>query len=313
METEIKSRNKTLVLNENEKSFSEEYVISVKEKAELKDIENKILHQDIFDVCGLLPNNFINLVFADPPYNINKKFNNTTFKKMDILSYEEYTEKWVSQLKEKLTDDASIYVCGDWRSSSALYTVLSKYFKVRNRITFEREKGRGAKTNYKNCSEDIFFCTNSDTYTFNVETIKLRKKVIAPYRENGKPKDWKFGFDGVGYRDTFPSNVWTDITIPFWSMKENTEHPTQKPEKLLAKIILASSNKDDVVFDPFLGSGTTSVVAEKLGRKHIGIEIDKKYCLIAQKRLRGAKKDTSIQGYTGGVFWDRNAFNSNAL
>ena len=70
------------------------------------------------------------------------------------------------------------------------YAVLSKYLTVRNRITFEREKGRGAKTNYKNCSEDIFFCTNSNDYTFNVDTIKLRKKVIAPYRENGKPKDW---------------------------------------------------------------------------------------------------------------------------
>lgn len=151
-------------------------------------MENKILHQDVFDTLDLLPDNFINLVFADPPYNIDKKFNDVIFKKMDIQSYEEYTEKWISKLKDKIVRDASIYVCGDWRSSSALYTVLSKYFKVRNRITFEREKGRGAKTNYKNCSEDIFFCTNSDTYTFNVETIKLRKKVIAPYKKTGNQK-----------------------------------------------------------------------------------------------------------------------------
>ena len=93
-------------------------------------------------------------------------------------------------------------------------------------------------------------------------------------------------------------------------MKENTEHPTQKPEKLLAKILLASSNENDIVFDPFLGSGTTSVVAEKLNRKHIGIEIDEQYCLIAQKRLRQAKEDRRIQGYTDGVFWERNAFNN---
>ncbi|MDE0091729.1 MAG: DNA methyltransferase [Oligoflexia bacterium] len=310
MDTKTKSRNKTLILNDNERSFSEERVISIREKVRSEDIENKILHQDVFDTLDLLPNGFIDLVFADPPYNMDKKFNDVTFKKMDIQSYGEYTEKWISKLKNKLTNDASVYVCGDWRSSSALYTVLSKYFKVRNRITFEREKGRGAKTNYKNCSEDIFFCTNSDTYTFNVETIKLRKKVIAPYRENGEPKDWKFGFGGVGYRDTFPSNIWTDITIPFWSMKENTEHPTQKPEKLLAKILLASSNENDIVFDPFLGSGTTSVVAEKLNRKHVGIEIDEQYCLIAQKRLRQAKKDKRIQGYTDGVFWERNAPNS---
>ena len=311
MKTPTKLRNKTLQLNGRDMDFLEKYVTRISKKSSLKDVENKILHQDTFKALDFLPDNSINLVFADPPYNIDKKFNDIVFKKMAVRSYEEYTEKWVSKLKSKLTEDASLYVCGDWRSSGALHTVLSKYFTVRNRITFEREKGRGAKTNYKNCSEDIFFCTNSNDYTFNVDTIKLRKKVIAPYRENGKPKDWEFGFGGIGYRDTYPSNIWTDITIPFWSMKENTEHPTQKPEKLLAKIILASSNEGDMVFDPFLGSGTASVVASKLGRRHIGIEIDKKYCLISQKRLQEAEKDKNIQGYIDGIFWERNAFNKN--
>ena len=313
METEVKTRNKTIVLNRDEECFLKEYVTAIRKDARQEDVENRILHQDVFGAIDFLPDNSINLVFADPPYNIDKKFNEVSFRKMAVRSYEEYTERWVSKIRSKLTHDASLYVCGDWRSSSALYAVLSNYFIIRNRITFEREKGRGAKTNYKNCSEDIFFCTNSDTYTFNVDAVKLRKKVVAPYRENGKPKDWKFGADGAGYRDTFPSNIWTDITIPFWSMKENTEHPTQKPEKLLAKIILASSNGGDVVFDPFLGSGTTSVVAEKLGRKHIGVEIDKKYCLIAQKRLQQAKSDKRIQGYTDGIFWERNSANGNVL
>ncbi len=309
MKTLTKSRNKTLHLDESDMNFLEKYVTSISKKSLLTDIENKIVYQDTFAALGFLPDDFVNLVFADPPYNIDKKFNDVAFRKMDIRSYEEYTEQWVSKLKRKLTKNASLYVCGDWRSSTALYNVLSKYFIVRNRITFEREKGRGAKTNYKNCSEDIFFCTNSNHYAFNVDTIKLRKKVVAPYKENGKPKDWEFGFGGIGYRDTHPSNIWTDITIPFWSMKENTEHPTQKPEKLLAKIILASSNKNDMVLDPFLGSGTTSVVASKLGRRYIGIEVDKRYCLIAQKRLQEAEKDKNIQGYVDGVFWERNAFN----
>ena len=309
METVVSPRNKTLRLSEDDMNLLDKYVTTIDKKTQLDEIENKILHQDVFETLDLLPDNFIDLVFADPPYNINKRFNDVVFKKMNIQSYEEYTDQWMSKLKNKLTKDASLYVCGDWRSSAVLYTVLSKYFTIKNRITFEREKGRGAKTNYKNCSEDIFFCVNSNNYTFNVDTVKLRKRVIAPYRENGKPKDWEIGFGGVGYRDTYPSNLWTDITIPFWSMKENTEHPTQKPEKLLAKIILASSNKDDMVFDPFLGSGTTSVVASKLGRKHVGIEVDKKYCLISQKRLQEAEKDNSIQGYIDGIFWERNASN----
>lgn len=124
----------------------------------------------------------------------------------------------------------------------------------------------GAKANWKNCSEDIWFATMSNEYHFDVDAVKLKRKVIAPYRDKeGAPKDWDESEDG-NYRLTFPSNLWTDITLPFWSMPENTDHPTQKPEKLIAKLILASSQVGDLVFDPFMGSGTTCVVAKKLGR-----------------------------------------------
>ena len=90
-------------------------------------------------------------------------------------------------------------------------------------------------------------------------------------------------------------------------MPENTDHPTQKPEKLLAKIILASSNPGDVVFDPFLGSGSTSVTAKKLGRHYAGIEMNEQYCAWAEKRLEMAGTDKTIQGYADGVFWERNS------
>lgn len=130
---------------------------------------------------------------------------------------------------------------------------------------------------------------------------------LRPYTDkNGDPKDWERAVEGGGFRLTYPSNLWTDITVPFWSMPENTDHPTQKPEKLLAKIILASTNPGDVILDPFLGSGTTSVVAKKLGRRFVGIEIDRFYCCLAEKRLGTADTDKSIQGYQDGVFWERN-------
>jgi len=184
--------------------------------------------------------------------------------------------------------------------------MAKKYLKVRNRITWEREKGRGANRNWKMCSEDIWFCTLADEFTFNVDAVKLKRRVIAPYREEGRPKDWE-KTEGGGYRTTHPSNLWTDLTVPFWSMPENTDHPTQKPEKLLAKIILASSKPGDLVFDPFLGSGTTSVVAKKLGRRFVGIEREHAYCLVAEKRLALAERDSSIQGFAQGVFWERNS------
>ncbi len=184
--------------------------------------------------------------------------------------------------------------------------MAGKYFKLRNRISWEREKGRAASNNWKNCIEDIWYYTKSDEYTFNLDSVKIQRQVLAPYRDGkGTPKDWNEE-DGQKIRLTAPSNIWTDITIPFWSMPENTEHPTQKPEKLIAKLILASSNTGDMVFDPFLGSGTTAVVAKKLGRHFLGIERERKYVALALKRLELAENSKNIQGYEDGMFRCRN-------
>ena len=225
---------------------------------------------------------------------------------MPIQTYENWLESWITKMSILLKSTASIYLCSDWQSSSAVHRILEKYFVVRNRITWEREKGRGASCNWKNCSEDIWFCTVSKNYFFDVNAVKIKRKVMAPYRNaHHQPKDW--GEEDTGkFRITHPSNLWTDISIPFWSMPENTNHPTQKPEKLIAKLILASSQKGDVVFDPFLGSGTTAVVAKKLERHYVGIEQDEYYCCLAAKRLELADRDRKIQGYTGGYFWERN-------
>jgi DNA modification methylase len=275
------------------------------ENYSLKEITNKIINADTFETLDKLPDKFIELLFVDPPYNLDKKFNFTVFKEMESEKYAEWLESWVSKIIKSLKNNATIYICGDWKSSPAIYNVAKKYFKIRNRITWEREKGRGAKSNWKNCSEDIWFCTMSDQFTFNTDAVKMKRKVLAPYKENGKPKDWIAGIKD-NYRITHPSNIWTDLTVPFWSMPENTDHPTQKPEKLLAKIILASSNPGNFVFDPFIGSGTTAVVAKKLGRKYCGIEADLNYCCITEKRLKLAEKNKSIQGYEDLVFWERN-------
>jgi len=246
------------------------------------------------------------LLFADPPYNLTKKFGKEKFNSRSSDDYETWLDSWLKLCVPLLKPTASIYICGDWRSSSAIQRVGSKYFKLQNRITWEREKGRGAKGNWKNAAEDIWFFTMSDDFTFNLEAVKQRRRVVAPYRENGKPKDWDESANG-NFRDTHPSNIWTDITVPFWSMPENTDHPTQKPEKLLAKIILASTNPGGLVLDPFAGSGTTAVVAKKLGRNFVAIETDEEYCLLAAKRLEMAETDASIQGFEDGVFWERNS------
>lgn len=261
---------------------------------------------DCLDIAPKLPQRSINLLILDPPYNLNKVFNGRTFAKQSVAAYTEWLDHICSKLKPLLRPDASIYICGDWFSSASIFTVATSHFQVRNRITWEREKGRGARSNWKNASEDIWFCTNSNSYTFNSQAVKQRRRVLAPYRRpDGSPKDWSQTENG-NFRDTFASNLWTDISIPFWSMPENTDHPTQKSEKLVAKLILASSNPGDTVLDPFLGSGTTSVVAKKLQRQFIGIEIDEEYCLLSERRIELADSHPAIQGFAQEIFWERN-------
>ena len=299
-------RNKTLTITAAEKKQLKKGLLHINKKVALSTILNKTIQQDMLQALDYLPNAFVDLLFVDPPYNLSKKFNKTSFKEMESEAYELWLDEWLSKIPHILKPNASIYICGDWKSSAAIYNVARKYFHIQNRITFEREKGRGAKSNWKNASEDIWFCTMSKDYYFDVDAVKMKRKVLAPYTDSkGKPKDWNKGKAG-NYRLTFPSNLWTDISIPFWSMPENTDHPTQKPEKLVAKIILASSQEGDVVFDPFLGSGTTSVTAKKLNRKFVGIELDEDFACIAEKRLQMAEDNNRIQGYVDGVFWERN-------
>lgn len=298
--------NRTITLTDKEKLQYRKELIKITKPTHLNTILNKVIQQDFWEVIDLLPSGFVDLLFVDPPYNLTKTFNTSTFKEMTIHEYMDWMDSWLQKILRLLKPTTSIYICGDWRSSSAIHLLCEKYFKVRNRITFEREKGRGANTNWKNNSEDIWFCTMSNKYYFNPDAVKLKRRVIAPYREKGQPKDWTEEENGK-YRLTYPSNIWTDITIPFWSMPENTPHPTQKPEKLLAKIILASSREEDIVFDPFAGVGTTGVVARKLNRNFVLIEIDEEYCIYTIKRLHLANTDHSIQGYSNGVFWERNS------
>jgi site-specific DNA-methyltransferase (adenine-specific) len=302
-------RNRTLTLSEQERAVLSKRLVRPPLPASVRELSDQVVCGDSLALLPQLPNAFVDLLILDPPYNLNKQFGSESFREMSLAEYESWFEGWFARLLPLLKPTASLYVCGDWKSSAAIQRVLDRHVILRNRITWEREKGRGAKTNWKNASEDIWFATVSNDYVFNVEAVKLKRRVIAPYRENGQPKDWEDGPDGQ-FRLTHPSNLWTDLTIPFWSMPENTDHPTQKPEKLLAKLLLASSREGDFVLDPFLGSGTTAVVARKLGRHFLGIELDEGYACLTLKRVEMANDDPSVQGYAGGVFWERNTLNA---
>lgn len=302
-------RNRTLTISKEEEAVLKEQILYLGDLSSGKDCINKIINGDIYEVLPHIPDCVADLIIVDPPYNLSKIFNSSRFTAMSNDKYVDYVRSWFHLLCRKLKPNGSLYMCGDWKCSSAQQKVIEEELTILNRITWQREKGRGARTNWKNAMEDIWFAViNEKDYYFNVDAVKMKRKVIAPYKENGRPKDWEETKDG-NFRITCPSNFWDDISIPFWSMSENTDHPTQKPEKLIAKLVLASSKPGDLILDPFVGSGTTCVVAKKLGRSFIGIEVDEEYCTWGVKRLNMAESDAGIQGYNGGFFWERNTLN----
>lgn len=309
MEKVRAERNRTIVLSDVEKIKLKKELHQLNEISKVDEVLNKIYNQDLFEIIDYLPKHFVDLLIIDPPYNLSKDFAGFKFNSMGDNAYIEYVRSWLPKVIELLKPNGSIYICCDWKCTSAIYQVMSEYVTIKNRITWQREKGRGAKTNWKNGMEDIWYgVVNDKDYYFDVESVKQKRRVLAPYKVDGKPKDWIETEDG-NFRLTYPSNFWDDISIPYWSMPENTDHPTQKPEKLTAKLILASCPKGGVVFDPFLGSGTTAVVAKKLGRQYCGIELNEEYAMLTSKRLQMADDNKDIQGYSDGVFWERNTLN----
>lgn len=301
------SNNRTLSVSVDEILGLQKCLVTAEKLQCVHDFTDVLINADLFAVLDYIPDKIADVLIIDPPYNLTKDFNGLTFCARSTNEYEVYLRTWFHKVCQKLKPDGSMYLCGDWKCTSSLQRVMEEELTILNRITWQREKGRGAKCNWKNAMEDVWFgVKNPRNYYFNVEAVKMKRRVIAPYKVDGKPKDWEETTEG-NFRLTYPSNFWDDISIPFWSMSENTNHPTQKPEKLYAKFILASSKEGDVIFDPFMGSGTAPVVAKKLGRHFIGVEINEEYCLWAAKRIVMADEDTAIQGYADGVFWERNS------
>ena len=268
-------RNKTIKVNQ--KDYQQFPILKLPKNPVQKDLLNKIYLADANKDLTKLPKQSVDLIITDPPYTIRKNFGQGTLKQIKEKEFKKWADHWIKQCQRIIKPNGSIYICINWEASGTIEALLKKYFILQNRITWKREKGRGAKKNWKNNMEDIWFATKTDEYVFNLDQVKVKKSVIAPYKDQaGNPKDWQEK-NGQKTRMTHPSNIWTDLVVPFWSMPENTQHPTQKPEKLIKRIITASSNKGALVFDPFMGSGTTAVVAKKLNRHFLGFEIEEKY------------------------------------
>lgn len=302
-------RNRTLTLSADEESVYRARLQTLTQPVTAAKILDQVFCQEIESALPHVPKAFADLLIIDPPYNLSIQYGDKRFARTTDEKYLDYVMQWLPATLQWLKPNGSVYVCCDWISSPVIYQALRQCgISIRNRITWQREKGRGAMDNWKNGMEDIWYgVKDKNHFFFDVEAVKQKRRVIAPYRNtDGAPKDWEESDDGK-YRLTYPSNFWDDLSIPYWSMPENTDHPTQKPEKLLAKLILSSCPEGGIVADPFVGSGTTAVTAFKLGRHYVGFERNTEYVLWTLKRLDLATEDKHIQGYSDGLFWERNS------
>jgi len=243
----------------------------------------KIIHGDVVEALSNIPDGTIDLIFADPPYNIGKNFNGRKDKWDSEEDYLNWCYQWLNLCVKKLKPQGSFYVMTSTQAMPFFDIYLRSKLTVLSRIIwFYDSSGVQAKNYFGSLYEPILFCVkDKNNYTFNAQDILVEAKTGS----KRKLIDYRKAIPTIYNTEKVPGNVW-EIPRVRYRMDEYENHPTQKPIALLKRIILASSNPNDVVLDPFSGTFTTAFVANQLGRKSIGIEIEEAYIKIGLRRLQ---------------------------
>jgi len=241
-----------------------------------------IFHGDALDVLPTLPDESVDLIFVDPPYNIGKKFANFIDKWPSDREYIEWCKRWLDICIEKLSPTGTMYIMASTQSMPYIDLYLRERLTILSRIIWYYDSsGVQAKKRFGSLYEPILHCVkNPDAYTFNAESIMIEAKTGA----QRKLIDYRKKNPTMYNSKKVPGNVWYFPRVRY-RMPEYENHPSQKPEALLERVILASSNPGDLVLDPFAGTFTTCAVAKKFGRKSIGIEVQEEYIKIGLRRL----------------------------
>ncbi|MDR3228933.1 MAG: adenine-specific DNA-methyltransferase [Puniceicoccales bacterium] len=247
-----------------------------------------VIFGDVLDVLQhRVPDNSIDLIFADPPYNIGKNFNGLKDKWDTDEDYLAWSYRWLDLCVQKLKPNGSLYVMSSTQFMPHFDIYLQKKMTILSRIIWHYDSsGVQAKKYFGSLYEPILFCVKDrDNYTFNASDILVEAKTGA----KRKLIDYRKTPPRVYNSEKVPGNVWEFPRVRY-RMEEYENHPTQKPIALLERIIKVSSNVGDTVLDPFAGTFTTSFVAQQNGRNSIGIEIQEPYIKIGLRRLNICKE-----------------------
>jgi DNA modification methylase len=238
---------------------------------------NYLICGDAAEEMAKQPVSSVDLVIADPPYNLGKDYGNNQDSR-DWRAYTAFTNAWLTQAIRVLKPTGALYVFMGVRFISRLFLMLEEEFQLHFNgwITWHYTQGMGRKRGFSPRHEDILYFTKSAAFTFNLEAVRVPQKFFR-LRNNMKGAN--------------PGDVWQFSHVHYCSA-EREAHPTQKPEGLIERIIRSSSNPGDLVLDPFVGSGTSCRVADVLGRRWIGMDINPDYVAMSQRRI-----DASLQGF----------------
>lgn len=230
---------------------------------------NSVILGDSIKVMTDMKEKSVDLIVADPPYNVGKDYGNNS-DKQGKDEYLKFSKKWMTEATRILKDNGTLYIFGGQKYIAYLYIILEKMGLENNGwVVWHYTQGAGRTKGYSSRHDDILIFTKSKDYTFNLDNIRIPQKY---YRKANN------------MRGANPGNVWS-LSHVHYSEKDRTIHPTQKPHALYERMILASSNKGDLVLDPFAGSGSALVVSKKTGRNFIGIEIEPKYVDLCNAEL----------------------------
>jgi site-specific DNA-methyltransferase (adenine-specific) len=242
-----------------------------------------IFHGDALDVMKSdVPSNSVDLVFVDPPYNIGKRFSEFHDRWPSEESYAKWAYQWLDECVRVLKKHGTLYVMTSTQAMPYFDIYMRNRMTILSRIIWHYDSsGVQAKNHFGSMYEPILHCAkNPQSYTFNASDIKIRAKTGA----QRKLIDYRKTTPAQYNTDKVPGNVWYFPRVRY-RMDEYEEHPSQKPESLLERIIRASSNEGDLVLDPFAGTFTTAAVARNLKRRSISVESQDKYVKIGLRRV----------------------------
>lgn len=249
-----------------------------------------LYESDSISFMRQMPDKQIDMIFADPPYNINK----ASWDRFDSQDhYIAWSISWIKEAARLLKDSGTMFICGFSEILADLKRPAMQFFHSCRWLIWHYKNKANLGNDWGRSHESILVLRKSDKFTMNIENVRIPygshtlkypshpQAVTSNFGKGKKNRNvWQPHPNGAKPKDVL------ELPTICNGMEEKTAHPTQKPEELLRKLILASSSREDIIFDPFCGSGTTAVVAEQLGRKWIGCEIDSEYNSHARQRLQ---------------------------